>query len=472
MKKLILLIFVSLLLSLSSFAQSGTTGDLTWEISGDTLTISGTGAMPNYYSYFFYSYYHYDNPWHQYRETIETIVIDDGVTNIGWDAFAYCNNLTTVSIPNSVTSIGLGAFSGCNNLTSIIIPSSVTYIGSSAFSHCDGLTSVIIPSSVTYIGKYAFGDCVTLTDIYCHWIYPVELQGSYVFSDVSKSDCILHVPAGSKQHYEAADEWKEFVNIREDGRASADTLFVGRNDSTKNRVAGNLTWKTRGRTLTISGTGTMSDYDRFGNNKAPWIAYNHWKTIKRVEINDGVASIGAHAFYDCSGLTSVTIPNSVTSIRKAAFCNCQNLTSITIPNSVTSIGDEAFSVCFGLDSIVIPNSVTSIGKAAFAGCLGLTAVSISSNVKNIEKDVFIRCANLTSITIPNSVTSIGVAAFAYCSALTDIYSHRASPPELEADAFYDVNTPACTLHVPVGSKQHYEKADGWREFVNIQEDDF
>ena len=78
-----------------------------------------------------------------------------------------------------------------------------------------------------------------------------------------------------------------------------------------------------------------------------------------------VTSIGSYAFWNCSGLTSVTIPNSVTSIGKDAFSGCTGLTSVTIPNSVTSIGESTFYRCYGLRSIIIPNSVTSIGSGVF-----------------------------------------------------------------------------------------------------------
>jgi hypothetical protein len=83
-------------------------------------------------------------------------------------------------------------------------------------------------------------------------------------------------------------------------------------------------------------------------------------------------------FFDCTGLTSITIPNSVTSIGFSAFNNCTGLTSITISNSVTSIGETAFEYCRGLTSITIPDSVTSIGNDAFVGCTGLTQVYISN----------------------------------------------------------------------------------------------
>ena len=113
-------------------------------------------------------------------------------------------------------------------------------------------------------------------------------------------------------------------------------------------------------------------------------------------IKDGVTSIGNFAFYNCTSLTSITIPDSVTSIELAAFNNCNNLTSITIPDSVTSIGDSAFELCNKLSSITLSNNITSIGNWAFHGC------------------------HLTSITIPDSVTSIGAMAFYSCSNLQTI----------------------------------------------------
>ena len=133
-----------------------------------------------------------------------------------------------------------------------------------------------------------------------------------------------------------------------------------------------------------------------------------------------VTSIGDYAFYNCSGLTSITIPNSVTSIGNNAFEGCSSLTSITIPNSVTSIGDYAFYNCTGLSSITIPNSVTDIGDLAFSSCSGLTSVTIPNSVTHINYGAFCGCSGLTSINIPNSVTSIGQGAFDECYSLASI----------------------------------------------------
>ena len=133
-----------------------------------------------------------------------------------------------------------------------------------------------------------------------------------------------------------------------------------------------------------------------------------------------VTSIGNEAFYNCRGLTSVSIPNSVTTIGEGVFSFCSGLTSVTIPNSVTTIGVGAFWNCSGLTSVTIPNSVTSIGVSAFAECSGLTSVTIPNSVTSIEDGAFERCSGLTSVTIGNSVTSIGDYAFRFCSSLTSV----------------------------------------------------
>ena len=122
-------------------------------------------------------------------------------------------------------------------------------------------------------------------------------------------------------------------------------------------------------------------------------------SVITTDMLDGYTSIRNSAFYDCSGLTSVTIPNSVTSIGDWAFAYCTGLTSIEIPNSVTSIGDRTFFGCSGLTSVTIPNSVASIGYGVFYGCSGLTSVTIPNSVTSIGDWAFSGCSGLTSVTI-------------------------------------------------------------------------
>ena len=150
--------------------------------------------------------------------------------------------------------------------------------------------------------------------------------------------------------------------------------------------------------------------------------------------NDGVkyavTDIGYRAFYDCTGLTSVTIPNSVKNIDYLAFQNCVSLTSVTIPNSVTNIGGTAFADCQKLTEIKVDGDnstytsengvLLSKGRDILICCpIGKTGpYTIPESVKNIGNYAFLGCSGLTSVTIPNSVTSIGADAFYECSSLT------------------------------------------------------
>ncbi|MBQ9551678.1 MAG: leucine-rich repeat domain-containing protein [Clostridia bacterium] len=147
----------------ASATASGVCGDnLTWSYdeSTATLTISGEGDMYDY------TWYRSDEtggsettaPWQPYNDTMETLIIESGVTSIGEFAFYHCFWLTSATIPYGVTSIGDNAFSYCE-LTSVNIPDSVTTIGNYAFDSCCHLEGVTIPDSVTTIGNYAFENC-------------------------------------------------------------------------------------------------------------------------------------------------------------------------------------------------------------------------------------------------------------------------------------------------------------------------
>ena len=141
-------------------------------------------------------------------------------------------------------------------------------------------------------------------------------------------------------------------------------------------------------------------------------------SLTSITIPNSVTSIGSSAFSGCSGLTSITIPNTVKSVGSSAFYNCSGLTSVIIGNSVKSIESYTFQYCSSLTSITIPNIVKSIGFAAFHGCTGLTSIIIPNSVKSIGTFAFNDCSGLTSITIPNSVTSIDASTFSGCSSLT------------------------------------------------------
>lgn len=205
---------------------------------------------------------------------------------------------------------------------------------------------------------------------------------------------------------------------------------------------GNLNWSYNEttKTLTISGTGNMSNYYSSGTagGRAPWVNSKIKDEIETVVISEGAESIGEYAFFECTGLKNVTIPSTVKTINEGAFYKCSGLTSpqpeksddeivdsITIPYGVTSIGDEVFAHCTGLKKVTIPGSVKSIGERAFSDChisteesedgteRGLEKVAIENGTETIGKEAFNGCKKLNDIILPDSVTSIGENAFQY-----------------------------------------------------------
>ena len=152
------------------------------------------------------------------------------------------------------------------------------------------------------------------------------------------------------------------------------------------------------------------------------------ESVEHEGVTHSVTSIGNSAFYNCSGLTSVTIGNGVTSIGNSAFSGCSGLTSVHISDIAAwcNIDFEFYSsnpLYYAhhlylngeeVKDLVIPNSVTSIGYSAFRGCSGLTSVTIPNSVTSIGEYAFYNCSSLTSVTIGNSVTSIGNNAFNIC----------------------------------------------------------
>ncbi len=231
-------------------------------------------------------------------------------------------SVTYGDISYPVTSIGDEAFFYCTGLTSVTIPNSVTSIGESAFSYCSGLTSITIPNSVTEIGDEAFYYCSGLTSVTIP--NSVTSIGGSVFYYCSSLTSVT-IPNSVTSIGSSAFYGTAWYNNQPDGLV----------------YAGLVAYKYKG--TMPSGTSIV--------------------------LKEGTKGITGYAFYDCSGLTSVTIPNSVTSIGYKAFYDCTGLTSVTIPNSVTSIGDWAFGFCRGLtriDAYPDPEKV-SLGGDVFYG---------------------------------------------------------------------------------------------------------
>ena len=162
--------------------------------------------------------------------------------------------------------------------------------------------------------------------------------------------------------------------------------------------------------------------------------------IKRVEIKEGVISVGGGAFQTSSALTTVIIPNSVKYIDGTAFGDCPNLSALTIGSGVTEIGEGAFSGDSSINNDLNLPNVTKINTAAFQGCRSLHSVNIGSGVTRIQGSAFRGCSGLTSIVVNADV-----------------------PPSLGARAFDDST---CNIYVPQGSVETYKTTYPWNGYAS------
>ena len=295
---LLVLCMALALLPVTAFAvqNSGKCGDgLTWSFSSGKLTIQGTGAMDDYSSS--------SVPWATFRDQVTSVLVREGTSKIGNNAFSGMDKLTEVSLPDTVTSLGSNAFYRCTSLTWLTIPSSVTSIGDLAFTGCIALDNVNIPDGVTSIGSRVFAECSSLPSL----TLPsgVTSIGDSAFSGCSALTNV-NIPSG-------------VTSIRESAFSGCSRLT----------------------SVTIPNGVTTIEKSTFSGCSA----------LAGVAIPSRVTSIGESAFAGCSALTSMTIPDSVTTIGASAFSGCTGLTSLTVSTGLTSVGGQAFEGCRSLKDI-------------------------------------------------------------------------------------------------------------------------
>ena len=348
--------------------SSGTCGDNSsgnntqWKLTkaGTLIITVGTGCTEGGIADFAYG----KAPWYQdiYDSGIRCLIIGSGIKTIGSYAFADCTDLAEIIVPDGVISIGNGAFLQNSGAKRVVLPPSTVYIGHGALRDCSALTSVSLPDSMSNrLFLDMFEGCTNLKS--------VDIPDG--ITDIYEGD-LASCPNWTDIYYDNWGRvWNRVVSNVRDSIPDRMNVHFKDNIYDSGSCGENVTWTlTADGTMTISGTGAMTDYTY--DSRSPW--YSCRTYIKRVVMQQGVTSIGDHAFWDCSGLTSVTIPDGVTSIGGGAFSGCTSLTSVAIPSSVTEIGGSAFSGCTGLTSVTIPDSVTSIDGYAFSGCDSLTDV--------------------------------------------------------------------------------------------------
>lgn len=134
-----------------------------------------------------------------------------------------------------------------------------------------------------------------------------------------------------------------------------------------------------------------------------------------------VTDIGEKAFYECTSLTSITIPSSVKNIERESFEGCTSLTSIKLPDNIEEFGYALFCGCSSLKSVKLPSSLKYISDAAFAQCTSLTSIEIPDSVLYIGDSAFDGCSSLKSVKLSNSLKAFGINVFGKCISLESIH---------------------------------------------------
>ena len=438
------------------------TGDVTWNFDAatGTLTIGGTGAMADYDQT--------TAPWAFLSDKMTRVVIGEGVTKVGNNAFQGCTALNDVFVKGAGTlTIGTAAFDATKT-PAIYVPTGQeaayqtawsAYAGSiGEYMNCGAdamavydaatktlticgkgamtdfasaadqpwkalqgqLQTVCFEPFITAIGTNAFSGCSALTAANIEGTGVTIADGAF---DGNATGRRIFVPVQAIAGYGESAYASDIYSVGQCGAEGSD-----------------VSWELNAKTmaLSISGTGAMADYI---SSSVPWASVRD--KITSATIAEGVTSVGNNAFYDCSNLTTVSIPAGVTTIGYNAFSGCSNLANVNIPATVTSLGDFAFSYCaaltainlpagvttignyaFGncskLESITLPAGLTSIGASAFSSCTALTAITIPDGVTTISDNAFSGCSNLATVSIPAGVTTIGYNAFSGCSNLATV----------------------------------------------------
>lgn len=306
------------------YEAEGVTGPVRWSLSGNVLTLSGCGRMPDYASG--------KAPWYPYRTSVKAVVIRSGITYIGSYAFKH--------VPMYAASI----------------PSTVTGFGYKAFAYTDRLRSV-----------YFSGDEKKWAGI------DIGFGNSAV-----RTSRVLFEKAASTAATKAAKKGLSSRTIKRSLRwsLSGTTLTISGNGSMQNYaadLASAAPWHSlRGRITKIVITQGVKSVGNY--------AFYDFSRLKVIQLAPSVKRIGARAFYRCNGLKAVALPDSVSMICRSAFQRCGSLEAVVLPRSIKAISSYCFSQCGSLRVIVIPAGVKKIEANAFWSCESLSKINFRGSL--------------------------------------------------------------------------------------------
>ncbi len=411
--------------------------------------------------------------YNQSPDSLESVILPEGLQSIGTWAFGYVEHLSTIALPSTLQTLDTEAFSA-SGLESIDIPAGLQTIGSSVFKNCKQLSSVTFHNGLKTIGVSAFQNCTALPVITIP--ETVETVNSGAFQGCTSLTKVTVLSA----------------------------LWAGENKSssstTKQVLDGYVRELVLGDGITRLGKYAFSGIDSLRTITFPSslevvgeYAFSNCKSLSSLSLPAGVTTIGNYAFTGCAAIDSVSLGESLVRIGQQAFSQCTSMRSLPLPESLRAINSTAFYGCTGLTEVVIPSAVDSLGSNIFGGCTNLTRVTVNSNAlcsqtftttANI-KTAFNQDAILTyvigegvtaignyafynspmvALNLPSTLTAIGTGSFGSCSSLTCVTCEAVTPPTISASTAFSRQD---TLLIPCEAKTLYKQAEYWQNFSKI-----
>ena len=366
-------------------ATSGTCGEnVKWnlDIDSGTLTISGTGAMMNWKD-------HNKNTENEEQYCGNPNASSDDTSCVKTDCIlsrpwqSYINDITKVVVEDGITAIGTDAFNGLTNVTDVVLPDSLTTIGFGAFCRV-AITEMTIPENVSKIGFSAFYECTNLSKFTFAGNKVTEIEG-WTFSGctgLKKFDIPKEITSIGRGAFNRCRGLEEFVVPESVTNLELSDFGDGSVEGTNP----NTTLKK----VVIKGAVSI-----------PGFMFCRCTALETVDLGDKVTSIGVKAFWKCTSLRTVKGLNAVTEMGDYAFQECTSLDDVQFGNELKTLGKSVFGKT-GLTEVTVPANVTHIGDYGFANCQNLTKIVFEHEIApTIDNNTIANDPVLSVVALPN-----------------------------------------------------------------------
>lgn len=402
------------------------------------------------------------------------VIVPEGVTGIGAEAFQFSYQLETIILPESLRVIDERAFESCSALKKAVLPEGLERIGGWAFAYCCHLQTISIPSTLKKIGEGAFWECKQLEQLAipascllgsdiaknhvfygCKRLASIEIRPSKetnVEDGVKKLIAIDHVlyTEDMSQLIFCPPAWKkDTIRIPEGVKTIGTYAFRGCRKLIRIQLPETLEEIAYGAFQECS---HLRSIDIPAGCKKIFPCFAGCRQLTRISAAEGNENYFSHDGILMSRVDSCTrdfhtekafetlendcilyaypaskkgaeyrIPDFVTMIGEQAFHSNRTLQHISIPETIHTILNGAFEKCTLLQDMIIPETVKRLPYRGFSGCKRLKTVTILSPSTELPMEIFEQCYQLTSVTLPDTIKTIEYGAFAECSALEAIH---------------------------------------------------